>query len=93
MYMNKCIKRINSINWDVVGSNISKSEVYFGYEFLRRLARFFKEKSIIPRKPLMTNIAKLLGDVDKEFIISDYCNKETVEFLEKNSYTREVIEY
>lgn len=80
MYMNELVERINNIKWDVVGKNSSQSDPYFGYEYLRRLAKFFKEESIMPIKPVMANIAKLLGDVEEEIVISDYLSPKTVEF-------------
>lgn len=80
MYMNELIERINNIKWDVVGKNNSEVEADFGYEYLRRLAKFFKEESIMPIKPVMANIAKLLGDVEEEIVISDYLSPEAVEF-------------
>ena len=38
MYMDELIERINNIRWDLVGKKISKSDAYYGSEFLRRLA-------------------------------------------------------
>lgn len=93
MYMNEAIKRINNIKWDVVGKNTSEVEADLGYEYLRRLAKFFKEELIVPRKPLATNIAKLLGDVEEEVVISDYCNTEVAEFLGEEIYIKNIIEY
>ena len=81
MYMNEAIERINNIRWDLVGKNISKSDAYYGCEFLRRLAKFFKDESIKPIKPLMTNIAKLLGDDGERINLSQYLNKDAMEFI------------
>lgn len=93
MYIEKAIKRINNINWDLVGKNISKSDAYFGYEFLRRLAKFFEMELITPRKPLMTNIADLLGDLDGDLVLSDYCNSEVVNFLGDGMSKKNIIQY
>lgn len=93
MYMNEAIVRINNIKWDVVGTNASEVEANLGYEFLKRLAKFFEEESIQPIKPLVANIAKLLGDSEEEVVISDYCNSETVEFLGENIYIKNIIQY
>lgn len=79
MYMNELISRINSIKWDVVGKNTSQSDPYFGYEYLRRLAKFFEDESITPMKPIMANIAKILGDVEEEIVLSDYLSSKAVE--------------
>lgn len=83
--MNEAIKRINSIKWNNVGKSTSEAEADLGYEYLRRLAKFLKEESIVLRKPLASNIAKLLGDVDGEFVISDCCDSEVVGFLGEES--------
>ncbi|MBD3922415.1 hypothetical protein H8B09_26925 [Paenibacillus sp. PR3] len=92
MYLEKALQRINGINWDVVGSNLSQSETHLGYEFLRRLAHFFKEQSQKPVPPLYANIAKLLGD-EEEVVISDYCNEKAIEFLDENKYVGKVFGY
>ncbi|WP_242223013.1 hypothetical protein [Bacillus cereus group sp. BfR-BA-01380] len=91
--MNEAIVRINNVKWDIVGTNASEAEATLGYEFLRRLAKFFEEESIQPIKPLVANIAKLLGDVEEEVIISDYCNSETVAFSSENIYIKNIIQY
>lgn len=93
MYMNEAIERINNIRWNKVGKNASEIEVYLGYEFLRRLAKFFEEESIKPMIPLVANIAKLLGDTENEVIISDCCNSEVVEFLGDSIYKKNIIQY
>jgi hypothetical protein len=86
MYLNEAIERINNIKWEVVGTN-SKDLGNLGYEFLRRLAHFFKSKGIEPMAPMFSNIAKLLGDVE-EVNISDYCNPCTIEFCNKYTYVK-----
>ncbi|AEV68260.1 hypothetical protein [Acetivibrio clariflavus] len=93
MYLEKAVERINKIKWHEVGMNFSKAQADVGYEFLRRLAKFFKDESIKPTMPFVSNIASFMGDIDGDISISDYCNKETVEFLEKNSYTKDIIQY
>ncbi|WP_242951649.1 hypothetical protein [Clostridium felsineum] len=91
--MKEAIARINNIKWDIVGTNVSEKESNLGYEFLRRLANFFKDESIKPMKPLVTNIAKLLGDTEEEIVISDYCTSEVIEFLGENLYMKNVMQY
>ncbi|WP_310938419.1 hypothetical protein [Clostridium sp. SHJSY1] len=91
--MDEAIERINNIRWNEVGKKASEAEADLGYEFLRRLAKFFKEESIKPIVPLVGNIAKLLGDSEKEVVVSDYCNSEVVEFLGENIYKKNIIQY
>ncbi|AEV68224.1 hypothetical protein [Acetivibrio clariflavus] len=93
MYLDKVVERINKIKWHEVGMNFSKAQADVGYEFLRRLAKFFKDEAIKPTSPLIANIASLMGDIDGNISISDYCNTETVEFLENKLYTRYIIQY
>lgn len=92
MYLDNAIQRINSINWDVVGSNLSNADTHLGYEFLRRLAQFFKDQSIKPVPPLYANIARLLGD-SEEVKISDYCNPKATKFLSENMYVGKIFGY
>ncbi|MDS0525929.1 hypothetical protein NNC19_09590 [Clostridium sp. SHJSY1] len=92
MYMNELIERMNNINWDEVGRNSSKLDPYFGYEYLRRLAKFFKDESIMPIKPVMANIARLLGDVEEEVVISDYLNPKAVKFIGEGM-SKNIIKY
>lgn len=92
MYLDKAITRINNIQWNLVGTTCSKSDGDLGYEFLRRLAKFFKEEAITPFPPLFSNIAKLLGD-DEEVDISYYCNFETTKFLDKDLYIKKPVQH
>ncbi|WP_427181457.1 hypothetical protein [Paenibacillus sp. TC-CSREp1] len=92
MYLKQAITRINSIDWKLVGSIASEAEADLACEFLRRLACFFKEEAIKPVKPLVADIAKLLGDAE-EIEISNYCNSEVVEFLGENLYLKNIIQY
>ncbi|AIQ11281.1 hypothetical protein [Paenibacillus durus] len=93
MYLTKTVERINNIQWDVVGKSTSRADVDLGYEFLRRLAHFFKEQSLKILPPLLANIAKLLGDNEEEVAISDYCNSEVIQFLGGNIYIKKIVEY
>lgn len=93
MYFNQAILRINNIKWDELGIKASKEEADLGYEFLRRLAKFFKEESIKPIRPLFADIAKLLGDTEEEISISDYCNPKVVNFLGQDLYRKNIIQY
>lgn len=93
MYLDEAILRVNNIKWDMVGTNVSKEEVDLGYEFLRRLANFFKDESIKPIRPFAADIARLLGDADTEINISDYCNSEVDNFLGQNMSKKNIIQY
>lgn len=74
------------------GDDCIKKNADLGYEYLRRLAHFFKEESIKPVPPLIANIAKLLGDDEEEIVISDYCNENSTKFL-ANIYIGKVFGY
>lgn len=92
MYLSEATLRINNIKWDLIGKNPPEAGAEFACEFLRRLARFFKEEGIKPIKPLVADIAKLLGDTE-EIDISDYCDSEVLRFLGENLYLRNTIQY
>lgn len=92
MYLIEAKERINSINWDFKGSMSPEVEADMACEFLRRLACFFKEEGIRPIKPLVANIAKLLGDKD-EIDISEYCSLEVLGFLGENTYVKNIVQY
>lgn len=93
MYFNDAIEIINNIEWDTVGKNVSKEDTDLGYEFLRRLAKFFKEESIKPIVPLFANIASSLGDDEGEIGIADYCNPVVSEFLGDDKYQKSIVQY
>ncbi|MDT0121069.1 hypothetical protein Q9R46_00325 [Paenibacillus sp. RRE4] len=67
MYLDDTVCRINEINWRKVGTIVSNEDADLGYEFLRRLALFYKNGGIRPQPPMFTNVAKLLGDTENEF--------------------------
>lgn len=92
MYLDNATQKTNTISWELVGSNLSKADIHLGYEFLRRLAQFFKEQSIKPVPPLYANIAKLLGD-SEEVNIFEYCNSESSKFLSENMYVGKIFGY
>jgi hypothetical protein len=90
--LSEAIVRINSVNWELAGSSASEAEADLACEFLRRLAHFFKDEGIRPIKPMVADIAKLLGDAE-EVNISEHCNSEVVKFLGENIYIKNIIEY
>ena len=96
MYFEKTIERINNIPWaDLVTHENSeglRSIEYgrgkdHGYEFLRRLACFYTNQSITPRKPLMSNIASLLGD-NRDCKVIDFCKDEIADIIRNNHNLR-----
>jgi len=92
MFLNEVVSKINNIKWCEVRSKFNKENSQLGEEYLRRLATFFKEESIKPVRPVIANIARLLGDTE-EIKISDYCSKEATEFLSKEMYFGKIFEY
>ncbi|KQO04820.1 hypothetical protein [Paenibacillus sp. Leaf72] len=90
MHLEKAILKINNINWKLVGEVNEKGDL--GYEYLRRLAQFFKEKQLKPRQPSFSNLAKLLGDED-EMEISIFCNSDVIEFFNRDASMKSVIEW
>jgi hypothetical protein len=93
VYLESAKVKINNIHWDKIGTIVTDEDSKLGYEFLRRLAIFFKEEQLKPLPPAFTNIAKLLGDVEDEIEISMYCSPEAVKFLNKNLYVQSILEY
>jgi len=93
LYLNKVTSRINQINWNEVHTKENEEYSKLGIEFLRRLAIFFREESVRPTHPMIANIAKILGDVEKEIKILDFCSKEASDFLTKEVYFGKVFEY
>ncbi|MFM9277129.1 hypothetical protein [Paenibacillus jiagnxiensis] len=92
--LNQAMQRINQIPWDSIGTMESKEDSDLAREYLRRLALFYKDESITPLPPLISNIAKLLGDVDNELEVIDYChNINAIEFLNNHTFPRKIIEY
>lgn len=92
MNLKFAIERINNIKWGLIGTNSSEVEADLAREYLRRLAQFFKGKSMKPIPPIIANIAKILGD-EEEVAISDYCNVESMGDHGSNLYVYKVLEY
>ncbi len=90
MYLETAIKRINSIDWKRLGNSENKDDKNLGYEYLRGMAIFFRDQSLIPTNPLFTNVASLLGD--KEIIdIVNYCDTKAQEALRDKSLPKTII--
>lgn len=93
MYLERAIFKIDNLNWSLVGTVVTEEDSKLGYEFLRRLAQLFKTEQLKPMPPAFANIAKLLGDIEDEIKISNYCNSDAVEFLNKNIYIQRIFEF
>lgn len=89
MYFEEAIEQLKSIDWDTVGQRTNKIHKHAGYEFLRRLAYFYKELVISPKPPLASNVAMLLG-YDNEILFKDYFDTH-----EKNEslYVNRILSY
>ncbi|SEK82788.1 hypothetical protein [Paenibacillus sp. OK003] len=93
MLLENAVSKLNSINWGSVGTVISEEDANLGYEFLRRMAQFYKVEQLKPMPPAFTNVAKLLGDQEEELDISAYCSSDAVAYLNQNSYVKRIFEY
>ena len=92
MYLERAITRINNINWDKVGTKISTKDGDLGERFLQRLANFYYETSIKQYPPLLSDIARLMGD-NSEANFDKYYTDKTKQFLCMTIYQSKIIEY
>lgn len=74
MYFKNAIERINKIVTQKLEGTLDEQKK-LGYEYLRRMASFVKEKSLKPINPLCINIATILGDSEEDEYIK-YCSFE-----------------
>jgi len=89
MYYEDAVNRINSINWEQLGKAENGNNTYLGYEYLRRIAFFFKEHSI-KWHPLFFNVAEYLGS--KETIrVADCCDADAQEALKEGTMAEYVV--
>ena len=82
MKLEEAINRINKIDWKRVGKVTGKDEMYLGYEYLKRIAKFIDEQNLNRKrlKPLLINVAFEMGYCsDKKYI--DYCSMEVQKAL------------
>ena len=80
MKLEEAINRINKIDWKRVGKVTGKDEMYLGYEYLKRIAKFIDEQNLNRKrlKPLLINVAFEMGYCsDKKYI--DYCELAALE--------------
>ncbi|MCP1136953.1 hypothetical protein NKT34_27250 [Paenibacillus polysaccharolyticus] len=92
MNLQTAVTRINTINWESVGTRSSEIEANLAREYLRRLALFFRNTSTKPLPPSIANVANILGD-EQEIEISKYCNVEAMGTHGSNVYVYKVFEY
>lgn len=93
MYLNQAITRINKVNWNEFGSNVSEENGKLAKEFLRRLACFYKAEFQKPKTPVYSNVAYLLGDTNLKISIDEFCQKSTQDFLEKHGYIKFIVSF
>ncbi|CAH1224487.1 hypothetical protein [Paenibacillus sp. JJ-223] len=93
MYLDQAILRLNNINWSLVGTVSNKEDADVGYEFMRRLASFFKETQLAPKPPGLANVANLLGDSEGEIEIAALCNSDVVQFLSEDKNIQRMMQY
>lgn len=84
MYFDQAITRINNIDWDKVGTNLSEEDDDLGAAFLYRLADFYSETLLKPYPPLFSDIAMLMGD-KREVSFDEYYNDKTKKFYAGHS--------
>lgn len=92
MNLQAAVTRINTINWESVGTHSSEIEADLAREYLRRLALFFRDTSNKPLPPFIANVANIFGD-EQEIEISKYCNVEAMGTHGSNVYVYKVFEY
>ena len=92
MYIEQAIARINNIDWDRVGTIVSKKDGDLGIEFLERLADFYSETALKPYPPLVSDIAMLMGAHNEENF-EPYYTEKTKKFLNITLYQNKIIEY
>jgi len=94
MYYEDAVNRINSINWEQLGKAENGNNNHLGYEYLRRMAFFYKEHPIKTKYkfPFFFNIAEYLGS--KETIrVVDCCNADAQEGLKEGSMAEYVVSF
>lgn len=94
MDFKSAVYRINHIPWSALGKTEldSKKQLELGAEYLRRMANFFREQSLTPINPLLTNIAAILGDKEP-FQLTEYCSIETEKSLENKSLLKAIVTF
>lgn len=93
MYLESALDRVSHIHWDQFGkphTDLAAVE-FLGYEYLRRMAAFFKGQSLAPQFPLITNIAVMLGDTESFSL--DCCRVEIPERIRNQSIPRCTLEF
>ncbi len=92
MYFEQALTRINNIDWDKVGTNISDENGDLGVMFLSGLADFYSETLLKPYPPIVSYIAMLMGD-KREVSFDEYYSDKTKKFLCQTQYQSKIVEY
>ncbi len=92
MYFEQALTRINNIDWDKVGTNISDENGDLGVMFLSGLADFYSETLLKPYPPIVSDIAMLMGD-KREVSFEEYYKKKKKKFLCQTQYQSKIVEY
>lgn len=91
MYSAEAMKRINRIEWNMLGKKeTNKEDGDLLYEFLRRMAVFSTIQSTSVRNPFLINVAKELGDENYKEDLS-WCNEDAYKYINSQFYISFVI--
>ena len=85
MRIEKSLNRINNINWNNFGKLGDRSDSDLVYEYLRKLAKFYKENPTKPLAPFYVDVVRSLGfEFDRELTdisLSEFFEERIVENL------------
>lgn len=91
MYFNNAIERVNKIVTQKLEGTLDEQK-NLGYEYLRRMASFVKDKSLNPMNPLCINIATILGDGENGEYIK-YCSLDIQTAFENKVLPQMIINF
>ncbi|MCG7376397.1 hypothetical protein MH215_05285 [Paenibacillus sp. ACRSA] len=89
MRLEAAVSKINSINWGNIGN--FTQERYFGFEYLRRLSQFYKNKQLKAKSPAFANLPRFLGDIEWDMDISTYFSADILRIFEDNQSIRNIV--
>ena len=85
MRIEKSLNRINNINWNNYGKLGDRFDGDLVYEYLRKLAKFYKENPTKPLAPFYVDVVRSLGfEFDRELTdisLSEFFEEKIVENL------------
>lgn len=95
--MKEYIDRINNIQWEKIGTNKDPKIKYLGYEYLRRLAKFYKDTNTKVYPPMCSSIiAAITNNIklnESKKFVDTYCNEPAKKAMYCKSGMRAIIEY